>query len=68
MCDCISKINEYLKSSNTQVIQTIAIKNNKLDVIGVRVLTDKIDSSRRGKAVSVTAAYCPFCGEKYDKS
>lgn len=66
MCDCITKVNEHLAERNTQVTTTIGVKGSTFAFYGVRIETHKIDNHKRGKPVSLTAAYCPFCGEKYD--
>jgi hypothetical protein len=67
MCDCIKRINEYLEPKNTQVTPTIAVSGNTFQFLGVRIETQKIDTSKRGKPVSLIAAYCPFCGQKYEQ-
>lgn len=66
MCNCINMINDKLVEYNTAVTTTIALQDNKLQVAGVRVETHKTDTSKRGKPVSLTAAFCPFCGGKYE--
>lgn len=66
MCDCLNMVNKQLKESNTRVESTIAIQNGQLRFVGVKLSTTRLDGTKRGKAVmSVTAAFCPFCGEKY---
>lgn len=68
MCECITKVNECLAEQNTQVTSTIGIVGGQLHWLGVRIETHKIDNHKRGKAVSLTAAHCPFCGEKYQNA
>lgn len=59
-CDCIEKVNALLAPKNTTLVQ---------DMISATahsfVATAKLKTSVRSKPVSMMAAYCPFCGEKY---
>ena len=66
MCDCITLVNEKLAEYNTQLSLTIALRDGTLKVEGVRIETHKINDKQRGKPMAITAAYCPFCGEKYE--
>lgn len=67
MCDCIKLVNEHLADRNTKVNRTIAYQQGELKVMGAIISTFKVDEKKRGKPVSLTAAYCPFCGEKYEE-
>lgn len=68
MCDCITKVNEKLTEYNTQVSSTIALRAGTLKFVGVRIETHKINEKQRGKPMAITAAFCPFCGERYEQS
>lgn len=65
MCDCVAQTDRYLASRNSRLV-TRHIYNVKMDTQGERlvILTEKIDPTRHGRAVSMFATYCPFCGEK----
>lgn len=65
MCDCISKFDEHLKGHNTRIARGFALGPGTLDILPPFVRTEKLNSSARGKPISVLASYCPFCGEKY---
>lgn len=60
MCDCISTVNEQLREQNAMLVFTLFGKPNR-----VVIATDKVDSKKRGRAPSMLASFCPFCGEAY---
>ncbi len=64
MCNCIDKINEFLKLLNTEVISAIHIPSGER--LGIYLETQKIDKHKRGKAAKILATYCPICGRKYE--
>jgi hypothetical protein len=61
VCDCNKRMNEALKEYNTMLVTNLIGPPHAL------VLTDKIDSKKRGKPMMMFASYCPFCGEKYPR-
>lgn len=65
MCGCISDVNNLLREHNTCLVTTMF---RQPETVVIR--TDKIQSKVRKGPVTMLAAYCPFCGEKYgaDKS
>lgn len=68
MCNCITKVNEFLKDHNTQVEFPIVFNANKgLSVVtAMRISTVKLDTKNREGPVALFASYCPICGEKYE--
>lgn len=63
-CGCIAEMNERLAEHNTTLVFTFLLRPNK-----VCVETTQIETGRgKKKAVRVVANFCPFCGEKYDRS
>lgn len=65
MCDCNTKMNEQLAAHNT-ILDTPWYPPELQGVTFVR--TDKLETGKRGKPISVLATFCPFCGEKYAKA
>lgn len=66
MCDCLTIINEELSQYNTQVSPALSLREDGLHLVGVYIETHKLNESKRGKPKSLIAAYCPFCGAKYN--
>lgn len=69
-CGCIDKINKLFeeKGRNTgiEVGITMDIANGRSGDC-LRIATYKRDQKKKGKAVSLLALHCPFCGVKYAK-
>jgi len=70
-CKCIEKINAELKRAKTNTELEVPVCLNliagKISASTCVVATVKIDSHIRGKAKTVFAAYCPFCGKRYER-
>ncbi len=62
-CNCIALANKRLEEDNTRLSTSYFIFSGKTLPI---IATEKIDASKRGKPVSITPAYCPFCGQEYE--
>ena len=64
MCDCMKQVNEKLAAHNGRLATGFLIRGDMS--IGMRLLmaTEKLDATKRKKVPHVTAAFCPFCGEK----
>lgn len=62
MCNCIELVDAELVEHNTQINVTMTLGQKPLRA---RVDTHKIDDHKRGRPMTVTATYCPFCGKKY---
>lgn len=69
MCECVDKLNEQLKEHNTRIVIPIMLNKKTLDFASANtlVVTEKVDSAKRGKPLKVSASYCPFCGKKYEQ-
>lgn len=65
-CGCIDKINELLAAKNTGIELGLTL-NFETGAQGdcLRIATYKCDSKKKGRAISLLALYCPFCGRKY---
>jgi hypothetical protein len=65
MCNCIAMTNEALKARGLQLATKIqfSMQNGSMSTI-LPVPVEKIDpKDRKTKLVTLTASYCPFCGE-----
>jgi hypothetical protein len=62
MCNCVDKIDVQLAAKNTRIKHIFVINKDVGMAIGVE--TEKVDRSKRGKPVTMLAAFCPFCGRK----
>lgn len=65
MCDCQSEVNQHLCAHNTRLSTAFSRVENRL-VGRLIVATEKIDSRGKGRPLTVTPSYCPFCGEAID--
>jgi hypothetical protein len=65
MCDCYKKVNLELAKQNTRLTPTVMWNKNGFDT-RIAIATEKINSHVREGPVRLTAAYCPFCGEKQE--
>lgn len=59
-CNCIKEMNAALREYNTVLVTNLIDPSPK-----ALVLTEKLDSKKRGKPMLMFASYCPFCGTKY---
>lgn len=58
MCKCAAKVDIDLAKYNTVLITTMFSHQ-------VLLRTEKLDAKKRGKAATILASFCPFCGQKY---
>lgn len=65
-CGCVDKINKLLEARNTgiEVGMTMNFATGQQGDC-LRIATYKCDQKKKGKAVSLLALHCPFCGVKY---
>ncbi|PZR89667.1 MAG: hypothetical protein DI537_20700 [Stutzerimonas stutzeri] len=64
-CDCISNVNDLLKSRNTRIASTIVFSSPVKET--VTIVTEQIEKGRgKAKACAMLPTYCPFCGTHYD--
>lgn len=61
MCKCIAKVDRDLAKYNTVLVTTLFSQQALLR-------TEKLDAKKRGKASTILASFCPFCGIPYRKS
>lgn len=64
MCDCTKLVNEKLAERNGRLASGFLIRGDMSVGMRLLVATEKLDNSKRKKVPPVTAAFCPFCGEK----
>jgi hypothetical protein len=67
MCNCIDLINQQLKDRNTRIYTPIFWdpKENLYSKQAALIVTEKIDSHKRGQPSRLIASFCPFCGKPY---
>lgn len=63
-CKCLEQVQEQLAKHNQTLVFSFTFDGNTY----INIATEKIDKTKRTKQKSIIAAYCPFCGKKYDKS
>lgn len=66
MCNCITEMDERLKSHNTRLSIgfSINMKTRKVREYPA-IMTEKIEKRSRQKQAQPIPTFCPFCGEKY---
>lgn len=57
--DCVRRIDAQLAQYNTQIAVGL---NFTTGALAIPIGTTKLDSSKRGKPMSLYASFCPFCG------
>lgn len=67
MCKCLALTQAALKEHNTEIVVCflLPIGKRKRSLTIPTIATQKIETRKRGKAKTVVASFCPFCGEKY---
>lgn len=66
MCNCIEDVNKKLAEMGKNTKLDIPITfSGKLSADRVAIKTCKLDDGKREKPITVTPAYCPFCGKLY---
>lgn len=60
--DCVERINALLVDRNTQIATAISFSDPSRELI--QVATCKANITKRGKAATFFASFCPFCGKK----
>lgn len=63
MCDCITTVNQQLAAHNTKLGVGFGVQGTKM-VMRLLIQTHKLDSRVRTPAMTVSAMFCPFCGER----
>lgn len=60
MCDCIERVDAdpRMIEGNTRIL------TNLFGTI-VAVSTEKRDSKKHGRPMTLAATFCPFCGQRY---
>jgi len=67
-CDCIGGINGLLIQHNSKLVIAYNAFNEKMPDSMPTIMTEKIETKKKGKAQIVVPSYCPFCGVRYDQS
>ncbi|MBK1722807.1 hypothetical protein [Thiocystis violacea] len=66
MCECIDTVSETLRAQDLRLVSVHPISLD-LSFLPERVALrlERISGSRKQKP-TLSASYCPFCGERYD--
>ena len=64
MCDCMKQVNEKLAAHNGKLATAFQVTNDMGIKMRLLVSTEKVDKAKRKPVPTVTASFCPFCGEK----
>jgi len=62
MCECLDQVNEKLSEQNT-ILDYSFLADNPRAIIA----TCKIESRKKLGPIKLFAAFCPFCGVKYEE-
>lgn len=65
MCNCITQVNEQLKPHDTEIGVMIMLNPPDVRVELSTYIPYGTKVKRGQKPMRLSAAYCPFCGEKY---
>lgn len=60
---CFTKADEKLAPKNTRLGYMFGISPTNAGTF-LRIATEKVDPSKRGRPINMAAIYCPFCGKK----
>lgn len=65
-CDCLDEVDKQLAEFNTRVVRHLSmdLTTRKASMV-FTIPTEKIDSSKRGKAKTLMARCCPVCGNPF---
>jgi hypothetical protein len=64
MCECIRLVNESIAEHNSKLCLALYLSSKPPRVL---ISTERLDTSKRGKSISLTSSFCPFCGKNYDE-
>lgn len=66
MCNCVDKANRQLRATGHTLFTASRTPHGSRRVERVPLLRAvSLDPMRRGRAPTVLATHCPWCGEKY---
>jgi hypothetical protein len=60
---CLIEADKKLAEKNTRLSWMFGVSSTNMGSF-IRVATEKVDKSIRGKPLNIVANYCPFCGKK----
>jgi len=66
MCECLKRVNEGLVAHNGKVATGLLLTPDMGIKMRVLITTEKVDKTKRKPVPALTAAFCPFCGEKVE--
>lgn len=66
MCDCIDLVDAKLRADYGSTLDLMLSLSGGPPTVAIRATL--VEKKRGKRAPFISAAYCPFCGEKYRKS
>ncbi len=60
-CGCVARLNGELAEHNLRISTPIAFGEQTLAAM-IPITTHKVDPKKRGRASTLYASFCPFCG------
>jgi len=69
MCECLEKVDAQLAQYNTRVGTALSLSEDMSQMwVDIVISSEKVEKKKRGRARTIVAAYCPFCGVKREKT
>ncbi len=68
MCNCRKEVNDALDEFGAQLAFFFPLSNEHGEDEAVIIKTEAKPGARRKNVPALFSTFCPFCGEKHDKS
>ena len=64
-CSCWDQVDQTLAEQNTRIGRSFGGLTGRHYIM---IVSEKVDTKKRGKPRSIMASFCPFCGKKLKSS